>query len=145
MIHAQELRFGNKVYNSQTGEIITVQQILHSTVVYDTQMKVNQQAASVGAHQLSYTSEVVEEIKEVEFTDLQPVALTPRLLQQCGFKNFIRDDWVISHATGYMEFEFLDKGLRLRQPVSPRIFIQCLHQLQNYYFALTGRELEVHL
>ena len=39
MIQAKELRFGNKVYNPKNAEIITVQQILHSTIIYDTQSK----------------------------------------------------------------------------------------------------------
>ena len=43
MIQAKELRFGNKVYNTRNAEIITVQQILHSTIIYDTQLKINKE------------------------------------------------------------------------------------------------------
>jgi hypothetical protein len=88
---------------------------------------------------------VVEVIKEVEYQDLDPIILTPQILQKCGFRNFIRDEWIISHSTGHADFELTPQGLRLRQPTPSRIPIKYLHQLQNLFFALTGEELEVNL
>ena len=40
MIHAKELRYGNKV-QTQDGEVITVQQLLAHSLIYDTQIKVS--------------------------------------------------------------------------------------------------------
>ena len=48
MIQAKELRFGNKVYNPRNAEIITVQQILHSTIIYDTQLKISKERSQNG-------------------------------------------------------------------------------------------------
>ena len=142
MIHARELRFGNKVYNPKNAEIITVQQILHSTVIYDTQLKISKERSSNGwSSMVIYASEVVEVIKEVEYHDLDPIILTPEILKKCGFRNFIRDEWIISHSTGHADFELTHQGLRLRQPTPSRLPMKYLHQLQNFYFALTGEEL----
>ena len=145
MVHANELRLGNKLYN-QAGDIITVQQILHSTVVYDTRMQVNEERANVtGAYAVAYASEVEEVIEEAEFTDLKPIILTPQILQSCGVRHFIRDEWIIRYAAGHVDFEFIEGKLRLRQPACSHIQIKYLHQLQNLFFALTGQELTVSL
>lgn len=145
MIQAKELSFGNKVFN-QNGEIITVQQLLHSTVVYDSQMKISKETANIrGSNVISYTSEVIEDIKEAEYQELQPIVLTPQILQKCGFRNFIREEWILSFGTEHLDFEFTDEGLRLRHPTPTRIPINFLHQLQNFIFALTAEELEVNM
>ena len=145
MIHANELRLGNKLYN-QAGDIITVQQILHNTIVYDTRMQVNQERATLsGSHGMDYTSGVEEVIEEAEFTELAPIIITPRILQSCGLHNFMRDEWIVRYATGHIDFEFIEHKLRLRQPASSHIQIKYLHQLQNLFFALTGQELTVSL
>ena len=84
MIHAKELRYGNKV-QTQRGDIITVQQILSNTLVYDTQIKVTQEMAAVGkSYKTSYTTQVVEVVKEAEFQEIEPIALTPRILENVG-------------------------------------------------------------
>ena len=145
MVHPNELRLGNKLYN-QAGDIITVQQILHNTVVYDTRMQVNQERANVsGSYAIAYTSEVEEVIEEAEFTDLEPIIITPLVLQSCGLRNFMRDEWIVRYATGHIDFEFIEHKLRLRQPASSHIQIKYLHQLQNLFFALSGQELTVSL
>jgi hypothetical protein len=146
MIQAKELRFGNKVYDPRNAEIITVQQILHSTVIYDTQLKISKERASNGwSSVVIYTSEVVEVIKEAEYHDLDAIILTPQILLKCGFRNFIRDEWIVSHSNGHADFDLTPEGLRLRHPTPSRLAIKYLHQLQNFYFALTGEELEVNL
>lgn len=145
MLQAQELRFGNKVYN-QTGEIITVQQILYNTVIYGTQMKINKEMTYIsGSYEISYITEVVEVIEEADYQELEPIILTSGLLQKCGFRYFVREDWIISYQNTHADFEFTDEGLRLKHPTSCRRTIKYLHQLQNFFFALTGHELEVNL
>ena len=90
-------------------------------------------------------TEIVEEIKEAEYHDIDPIILTPQILQKCGFRNFIRDEWIISHTTGHADFDLTPEGLRLRHPTPSRRPIKYLHQLQNFFFALTGEEIEVNL
>ena len=146
MIQAKELRFGNKVYNPRNAEIITVQQILHSTVIYDTQLKINKEESNNSwSSVITCTSEVVEVIKEVEYHDIDPIVLTPQILEKCGFRNFIREEWIMRHSTGHADFDLTPEGLRLRHPTPSRTPIKYLHQLQNFCFALTGEEIEVNL
>jgi len=145
MIHAQELRYGNKVQNHQ-GQIITVQQILCSTLIYDTEMKVGREAAissSNGSYKTTYTTRFIEMIKEADFQDVLPIALTPQILHKCGFRNFVRDEWILSIGNSHIDFEFTDDGLRLRDPGPSRVNMRYFHQLQNFLFAITGHELKM--
>ncbi len=145
MVHPNELRLGNKLYN-HAGDIITVQQILHSTVVYDTRMQVHPEAATVSdSYVAAYPSQVEEVVEEAEFSELAPIIITPLVLQSCGLRHFIRDEWIIRYAAGHVDFEFIEHKLRLRQPACSHIQIKYLHQLQNLFFALTGQELNVNL
>jgi hypothetical protein len=88
---------------------------------------------------------VVEVIKEAEYQDLVPIILTPEILNKCGFRNFVRDEWIIRHSSGHADFDFTAEGLRLRHPSPLGMPIKYLHQLQNFFFALTGEEIEVKL
>jgi hypothetical protein len=145
MIFSKELRFGNKVQN-QGGEVITVQQILSNTLIYDTQIKVSREAAGIrSSHKTAYTTKFIEVIKEVDFQDIDPIVLTPRILEKCGFRNFVREDWILSIGNCHIDFEFVADGLRLRNSTPSRIGIKYLHQLQNFLFAIAGYELEVDL
>ncbi|MDR3712419.1 MAG: hypothetical protein P4L51_06360 [Puia sp.] len=146
MLHAKELRYGNKVFNSK-GEIITVQQILCSTIIYDTQMNISAELAPVkGFYESSYSSQMVEVVKEAEYQEIDPILLTPGILEKCGFRNFIREEWIVTYGNNsHADFEFTSDGLRLRHPTPSRVSILYLHQLQNFFFAVTGLELEVNL
>lgn len=144
MIQANDLRLGNRVLH-QSG-IITIQQLLPNTVVYDTQMKVQKDTALVStSYDITYHSEVIEEVKEAEYTELAPIPLSPAVLAQCGFKNFLRDSWIFKHSTGHIELELSEKGLQLRQPTATWIMIKYLHQLQNFIYVITGKELVIDL
>ncbi len=91
MLHAKELRFGNKVINKK-GEVLTVQQIHCNTIVYDTAINVSRRHLSKvsGLYNSSYTTQVTEVVKEAEMQEIEPIALTPQILEKCGFRNFIR-------------------------------------------------------
>lgn len=142
MIQAKELRYGNKV-QTQHGEIITVQQILSNTLVYDTQIKVTQEMAAVGkSYKTAYMTQVVEVVKESEFQEIDPIELTPKVLERCGFRNYLRDEWILKVGGSHMDFEFNGEGLRLRQPIPSQVSLRYLHQLQNFLFSLAGYELE---
>ena len=143
MLHAKDLRFGNKVFNRE-GQVITVQQILYSSIVYDTHMQINNElAAFSNSYYGSYTSEVVEVVKETELQDVEPIPLTSSILQACGFRNFVREEWIINYGKSHADFVFTSAGLCLRPPTPSHVVIKYVHQLQNFYFALTGHELEV--
>jgi hypothetical protein len=145
MIHTKELRFGNKVQNLQ-GEFITVQQVLSNTIIYDTQIEVNMEAVNVsGSYNTDYVSQLSEVIKEVDCQEIDPIILTPEILKKCGFRNFLREEWIISIRNSHIDFVFTDGGLRLRCPAPSLTNIKYLHQLQNLLFAIATHELEVEL
>ena len=143
MLQAKELRFGNKVQSPQ-GEIITVQQILSNTVIYDAQIKVNRELATTGdAYHRTYTTQVIEMVKKSDFSELEPIALTPNVLEKCGMRNFRQGEWILTIGKHHIDFEYIDGMLRLRMPYPGRTNIQYVHQLQNLLYATTGYELEV--
>ena len=145
MLHAKDLRTGNKVFN-QRGEVITVQQILSNTVVYDTQLNVNRQTSKVsGGYNYSYTMQVVEVVKEAELQEIEPIELTPKMLEKCGLRNFVREEWILTYGNTHTDFEFTRDGLRLRHATPARVGIRYVHQLQNFFYAITGLELEIDL
>ena len=145
MIQAKELRFGNKV-QTHHGDIITVQQILSNTLIYDTQIKVTREVASIRtSHKTSYTSQFVEVIKEADFQDINPIPLTPKILEKCGFRNYVREEWILSIDKSHMDFEFTADGLRLKHSSPSQVPIKYLHQLQNFLFVVVGYELEAEL
>ena len=145
MLHAKDLRLGNKVFNRK-GEVITVQQILSNTLIYDTQINIHRKVANTGRfYDDSYTTEVVELVKEIDFQDVTPVSLTPKILEKCGFRNFIRDEWILTYGNTHTDFELREDGLRLRHATPSRVSIKYLHQLQNFFYAIAGEELEINL
>jgi hypothetical protein len=145
MIHAKELRYGNKV-QTQDGEVITVQQVLAHSLIYDTQIKVSREATAVrGSLRTAYASQFVEVVKEANFQEVEAIFLTPRILEKCGFRNFVREDWIYSVGNSHIDFEFTSEGLKLRTPVAGQINLRYLHQLQNFLFFVTGHEIEPEL
>ncbi len=145
MIHAKELRYGNKV-QTQLGEVITVQQILNNTLIYDTEIKVTQEMASVGkSYKTTYYTQVIEVVKEAEFQEVLPIVLTPKILEKCGFRNYVREEWILKTGNGHLDFEFNEDGLRLKHSAPSQVRVRHLHQLQNFLFFSAGLELETDL
>ena len=145
MIHTKELRFGNKVRTRQ-GKIITVQQLLCNTLIYDSQIEVNREVVTAGrSYGTDYITQLNEIVKEVEYSDVDPIILTADVLQKCGFRNYLREQWILRIGNQNIDFEFMDGGLRLRNPAPSLATIKHLHQLQNFLFAITTHELEVAL
>jgi len=145
MLQAKDIRFGNKVYTAE-GEVITIQQILSSTVIYDSQVKVNRELATThNSYHRTYTTQVIEMVKESDFSELEPIAFTPKILERCGLRNFRHDEWILTVGHHHIDFEFNDGTLRLRPPYPCRIEMRYVHQLQNMLYAITGIELEIDL
>ena len=144
MIQAKELRFGNKLLN-QSGDVITVEQIRHSTIVFNNYLQVGNEEDQYRSTVLTYTSRVVEIVEEIEYQNLSPIPLTDQVLKNCGFRNFIRDEWILSFNRSHADFVFNHDGLQMTEPAAFRKPIKYLHQLQNVIFALTGEELKVQM
>jgi hypothetical protein len=142
MIHTKELRFGNRLITRQ-GQVITVQQILSNSVIYESKIEVNSQLVAAGsARSREHFSQLNEVVKEADCMDIRPIALTPDILRQCGFRNYIREQWILRIDNTNFDWEFQDGKLRLRNPAPTLKPIQSVHELQNFLFAITNYELE---
>jgi len=79
-----------------------------------------------------------------DLKNIQPIPLTEEILLKCGFiidsiNNFEKYPFTIQKNNLYVaDFLFYKKG-------DSGVVIKHLHQLQNLYFALTGKELEINL
>ena len=78
---------------------------------------------------------------------MEPIPLTPEILEKCGFVVLESNDVLnITHAyNGYLSLNTYTNGgeywwLRYYQG-GTNAKIKSLHQLQNLYYALTGQEL----
>ncbi len=145
MIQTKELRAGNKV-STKKGDIISVQQILNSTIIYDSKIEVQREYAIVkGGYTGNSFSQLNEVVKEADCQDIAPILLTEDLLRKCGFRNFIREQWILTIGNSHFDWEFLNGNLRLRAPHPCLASIRSLHQLQNFLFMVANYELEVKL
>jgi len=114
-IQAKDLRVGNIIHNMLVNEIQTIEEIYRESF-----------NASGCFTTIGYC---------------KPIELTEEWLIKFGFKEYIRsngktydlkDFWEIDYENGkyfISEIEVMD--------------IKYVHQLQNLYFALTGKELEI--
>jgi hypothetical protein len=143
MIHTKELRIGNKIKTRQ-GQVITVQQILGNTIIYDRKIKVQHRelVPHGGFRDTDHHTQLNEIIKEVDCNDIEPIVLNEDILRQCGFRNFMRELWILKIGSSNFDWEFLDGKLRLRNPAPCLIGIQYLHQLQNFLYAVANYDLE---
>ncbi len=123
MIPNYELRIGNYVLFNDTLEQVTV---ITGTGVSGVKLNSNQDASS-----------------DHDLETIQPVPLTDEVLKQCGF---------VYHD--YFKFwQLITTGIRSEMNISPDYEVidfmrkpilkklTSLHQLQNVYFMLKGREL----
>lgn len=74
--------------------------------------------------------------------EISPIELIPEILEECGFNNkgaFYTINNIISfgYTDGKLHTTYIGDSV-----IPP---IQYLHQLQNLYFALTSKELEINL
>jgi hypothetical protein len=142
MIHTKELRFGNRLITRQ-GQVITVQQILSNSVIYESKIEVNSQlVAAGGARSREHFSQLNEVVKEVDCMDIRPIALTTDILRQCGFRNYVREQWILRIDNTNFDWEFQDGKLRIRNPAPTLKPIESVHELQNFLFAIAHFELE---
>lgn len=122
MIHANELRKGNKLLND--GCVVTVQFILDYLTV------TTKQGNNITAH-----------------LDLvKPIPLTPEIFQRLGFEEYTKTAYrTVTKELDYVfQLAFTGRGYHSSNAYTnyPVLYV---HQLQNLYFALTGKELEITL
>lgn len=93
--------------------------------------------------------------------NINSIPLTPEILVACGFKKEIRgeeDDFdgpeIVYHLDGVDIYDHRECGGNFSYATYTRYpgrgfkggrIVDYLHQLQNLYFALTGKELEINL
>ncbi len=115
MIQANELRIGNYIYNE-------VQEI-------------NFKACSIVIHRLSHE----------DSEGYKPIELTSNIISKTHFYyDSDSESFQISDCTLKL-YDYDDDGFMCVIFGNESHFIQYLHQLQNLYFALTGKELEINL
>ncbi|WP_413512196.1 hypothetical protein [Myroides odoratus] len=119
MIQASEVRIGNC---TEQGKIIELKQTVFR-VEYTTDKK---------------------RTALIAYEDLKPTELTEEILLKCGFKHLgngfyeLLGSFVSLCNIGDVFFNAGFKGATIGN-------IKYLHQLQNLYFTLTGKELEINL
>lgn len=142
MIHTKELRIGNKIKTRQ-GQVITVQQILSNSIIYDRKIQVHRELVPMGGYRINEQhAQLNEVIKELDSNDIEPIALTEDILRQCGFRSFMRELWTLKINNSNFDWEFWEGKLRLRNPAPCLHGIQYLHHLQNFLHAAADYELE---
>lgn len=102
----------------------------------------------------------IKETDETEWIDLfqfTPITLTEEILLKCGFKHetmfIIKNLYLIEYGdfyfaldenNGYYHVKLSNHSFGHEKQVGLGM-IKYLHQIQNLYFALTGKELEINL
>ena len=92
-----------------------------------------------------------------DIEDLRPIPLSESILEKCGFElSLITNDWFIDLQTHYLSLIFsgdqwypqyhqLVEMSHEREQIVGLNFIQHLHQLQNLFWCLCGKELNVNI
>ena len=127
---ASELRIGNKAfYKEKVVEIASVSGIKYSFGNQDITISTSDNS-----------------LLSVDILQLQPIHLTPELLEKCGL---VYDGEYFTIKNSYLELKPIEDGkfqLTINSAeYEAKSIVEYLHQLQNLYFALTGRELEIDL
>lgn len=86
--------------------------------------------------------------REYGIVELEPIPLTPEILEKCGFvKDEQHECYVIWQSESNVAIEYFDGEVHLVGKSSAEPINNCiyLHQLQNLIYALTGEELQIDL
>jgi hypothetical protein len=135
MIQANELRIGNYIMDRGCK----VWQI----EFWESRTKVSAKSPLLHTHPSFGEMHGHPLTEEIEY--LQPIQLTPKILEKCGFKMH-KDKGLWRKENFYLHFYTLSENeycFSYNNYKSASILY--LHQLQNLYYALTGVELEVTL
>jgi hypothetical protein len=130
-MQASELRIGNiiRAKGLHEDKILTVEHIGEKGTFIDDYRVIKFKEHSTG-----------EFVK-----DCEGIALAPEILEACGFVN--AEKGYLIWSDGEMDIHMYDDSLKFRLDKynGNRTQIKYLHQFQNIYYSLTGRELEIKL
>lgn len=143
MIDIKELRFGNYVSltdpSGETGNVV-VGGIMPDKIL----LRLPDKVTSVGEEKLNGI--IISDWQHEDGFEINPIPLTEDLILKCGFKRDMRLKQVfrlglidLMHFGTWSLFDDREDMDFLDLP------LEYLHQLQNLYFALTGKEIEVEL
>jgi|688.fasta_scaffold1153065_1 hypothetical protein len=113
-MNAKELRIGNKVLLTDINEICIITSISNKHIGYESKSRIGQCISSC----------------------LKPIPLREDWLLKFGFKKVAENDFILGKYSLYYLLYY--DGYRVSE-ITPKY----VHQLQNLYFALTGKELVV--
>jgi hypothetical protein len=112
---ANELRIGNLIKFSEDGTIFTVGSI----------------------EEKGFTVQNDEETTWIEAEEFEPIPITEEWLLKLGFERDNQGNWKLKSGYHWIELYFYHVYINGQQVV----LIDYVHQLQNIWFALTGKEL----
>lgn len=142
LIELSELKIGN--YLLYKGEIVHVTSL--SLDIDD------EYEDTIGFCKLGETSDEVAAWNRSLYNDLERAPLTPELLERCGFRKLADDSYhksaMLTWRVLYDDFEKAASYCTCVYPelghrVHLNIRIEYVHQLQNIYFTMTGKELKI--
>lgn len=126
MINIEELRLGNRVaINDLMGVVVSM-----SSPVYEKCINNNTKPIMVFCNGDNYDCSEI---------DIKPIPLTEELLLECGFEVEYTNGGFLRWQKG--KFKLLDRRLPYPMNDIHTEYILYLHQLQNIYYYLTGKEL----
>lgn len=84
------------------------------------------------------------EIAKSEISEYKPIPLTEEWLLKAGFekdsKSLFHPQWLTDNLKGYCIY---CENIEYVKGCDPRPHIKYIHQIQNLYFSLTGKELTI--
>ena len=125
---ATELRIGNYVWENYSGEMIIRSIIYNSPVT--THPKDN------GSHTIHLSKTLKLPICGYDISAIKPIPITEEWLIKFGFKKLGKDTFYL----GAIKIHKRNRGFVIAKRYVDILYI---HQLQNLYFALTGKELTI--
>lgn len=131
MIQANELRIGNYVNEYYWNNIKNCYslELIKIKGIYETHIVCNEEDA-------------------YNLSELKPIPLTEEILFKCGFVEEYEDEednsYFVNSSVEIMKVLFKQEFF-LENIDNISLKIKYLHQLQNLYFALIGKELEINL
>lgn len=123
MIQANELRLGNWV--DYKGKYYQIYDGIRSLSIDDLDSE------SLDSH-----------LKNIKLLDLRPIPITEEILLKCGFERLGKYTFVCDNALMQLEIDVITNKL-VHSILA--IEVKYLHQLQNLYYFLCGKELEINL
>ena len=134
MINANELRIGNFIYRTSKMQ--------PSDNILCTAAEILKEGVCIGYWQYAAHFAKDDEIKKhvVAYENLNPIPLTPEWLRKLSFE-YAGYKWVNDLVELTNDFNILNGEDRTAWSIK----VNSVHQLQNLYFALTGKELQYEL